>query len=172
MRPKTRGVIVFGLLIFAVLSTNSIFKSLQTYSSPRRMDHKQEGREFQVPQEPNTEFSDMLWDENPTERLQLNGLGTNKIVNCWPSVGEIIIGTHLNSVELDCLKLPRFESVQRAYSTTEEDEFYRQFRKVGGKWWSSYGDYQMAVGMRNRPSTSTEKEGLLLGWPADGEFGL
>ncbi|KAF4627390.1 hypothetical protein G7Y89_g10764 [Cudoniella acicularis] len=105
------------------------------------------------------------FDEEPTEHLELISLGDCNTVMYWPSVGSIIVATKLSSVELDFLKLPRFESVQRSYNATEEDEFCRQLRKLGGKWCRNHGDCLMATQGLGRPTTVEEKEALLLGWP-------
>lgn len=165
---RARILVFFALFLSGILFAVLILRAHRSYSPPWKLDEKQQKRnpeESQLPHDPNR---DIPFDPDPLERLESNGLGANTKVNCWPSVGGMIIGSDLSSVELDFLDLPRFESVPRTYNTTEEDEFCRKLRKVGGKWWSSYGDYEMAVEGKNRPTTSLEKEGLLLGWPITG----
>jgi hypothetical protein len=41
--------------------------------------------------------------------------------------------------------LDRFHTTSRFPNATEEDAFCMQLRKIGGNWWSSYDDFEMAT---------------------------
>jgi hypothetical protein len=67
------------------------------------------------------------------------------VVHCWPSVGGIVIAERVHAVELAYIGLDRFHTTPRSPNETEEDAFCIQLRKIGGKWWSSYDDFEMAT---------------------------
>lgn len=152
-----RNIIPYGLFIFAIIGAISLLKTLQSskYSKANRAAEP-------VKFAPDV---DIPFIPDPTERLGLRGFGFDNTVICWPSIGGIIINHHISSVELDFLKLPRFETSPRSSDPSEEDEFCRQLRKTGGKWWEHYVD---DVNDNNRPTSATEKEAIILGWPEDG----
>ena len=58
--------------------------------------------------------------------------------------------------------------MNRTYNVTEEDNFCRKLRLVGGKWWSSYWDYVGATQAHKRKMTPEEEQVLYLGWPKSG----
>ncbi|KAL3427470.1 hypothetical protein PVAG01_00979 [Phlyctema vagabunda] len=118
------------------------------------------------PHPPFADFPDI--DREPTERLQSLNIGRSNIVMGWPSVGGIIVAEFVPSVELDFLGLDRFTAVERSYNQTEEDEFCRKLRLIGGKWWSSYWDFIETTQYQMRKMTPEEEQVLYLGWPAKG----
>ncbi|KAK0122198.1 hypothetical protein ONS95_010455 [Cadophora gregata] len=87
---------------------------------------------------------------------------------CWPSVGGMIIVDYISSVEFQYLDLDKLEINQRSYNSTEEDNFCRQLRRTGGKWWKSYDDWGWATQISLRRMSPTEKEVLHIGWPETG----
>jgi hypothetical protein len=103
-----------------------------------------------------------------TERLSLATLGGSNTVICWPSVGGLIIADRVTPVELTFLSLPRFTSTPRSLNQTAEDEFCRQLRKIGGKWFSGHWDWWAKYVQMSRGMTPSEMEALTLGWPESG----
>ncbi|CZR58292.1 uncharacterized protein PAC_08184 [Phialocephala subalpina] len=106
-------------------------------------------------------------DKEPTQRLEPLNLGCSNTVMCWPSVGGITVIERVHSVELDLLGLDPFNAVESTYNTTEEDEFCRKLRLVGGKWWKIYIDFTnttQAVERNLRRMTPEEEQVLYLGW--------
>ncbi|TVY84132.1 hypothetical protein LSUE1_G002189 [Lachnellula suecica] len=118
--------------------------------------------------EPEKNIVPIPFGEEPTERADLESLGGWSIVRGWPSIGGIIVNTHVSSVELDWLGLSRFEASPRSTIADEEDTFCRRLRRTGAKWWSSYSDFEEAMDARMRPISANEREALLLGWPENG----
>ena len=161
----TRKIILLILFNFAIIGAIYVLNSLGISLAFNRM-YAGEESESEVYSPP----VDVPYVEEPTERLELISLGGGgwNTVMCWPSVGGIIVNTHVSSVELDFLNLPRFQSAPRSSNASEEDEFCRQLRRTGAKWWSSHGDFIEAVNSRLRPTSAKEREALILGWPKDG----
>lgn len=81
---------------------------------------------------------------------------------CYPSDGGIIVADEISIVELEYLGLPLFQGVERSYDATLEDAFCRQLRKLGGKWWEGYHDFNMANYGKYRHLSAVEKEILYL----------
>lgn len=165
-----RNLLLFGLFIFAIIGVISVFTFFNTSLTSKAIGARRENGAFEsedgAQDKPNTVAVPFL--DEPTERVELVSLGDWNIVMCWPSVGGIIVNTHVSSVELDFLNLPRFEASRRSNNISEEDVFCRKLRKTGGKWWDNYWDFLEAVDSRMRPISTKEREALLLGWPADG----
>jgi len=90
------------------------------------------------------------------------------VVHCWPSVDGIIIAEGVHAVELAYIGLDRFHTTPRSPNATDEDAFCMQLRKLGGKWWSSYDDFEMATKAKLRMMWPDEREVLFLGWPEEG----
>lgn len=165
-----RKLLLFGLLIFAIIGAISVFKFFNTSPASKAFNAKRQSSSFETEdralEKPTPR--DIPFLEEPTDRFELVSPANWNTVMCWPSVGGIIVNTHVSSVELDFLKLSRFEAVPRSENISEEDEFCRQLRRTGGKWWVSYGDFIEAVDAKMRPISAKERESLLLGWPKDG----
>ena len=87
---------------------------------------------------------------------------------CRPSVGGMIIVNDLSRAEIAYLGLDNLKVNEISYNSTEEDNFCRQLRNTGGKWWETYWDWQWAVQYRGRRMSSIEREVLYLGWPKTG----
>jgi hypothetical protein len=155
-----RKLLLFGLFIFAIIGAISVFKFFSPLAS-KAIEAKREEGAF-------APDVDIPFQEEPTERVELVSLADWNRVMCWPSVGGIIVNTHVSSVELDFLHLSRFEASPRSSNADEEDAFCHQLRRTGGKWWSSYADFIEAVDAKMRPISAKEREALLLGWPEDG----
>lgn len=161
MNPRlSRKLLLVGRPIFAIIGAISVFTFVTNYTNAKR-----EENESNVIWAPPV---DVPYGPEATERLALGNLGSWNIVMCWPSDGGIIVNTHVSSVELDYLGLPRFESSPRSSSASEEDEFCRKLRRTGGKWWENYYEYEEAEDSRLRTRSKKEREALLLGWPSDG----
>ncbi|RFU24991.1 hypothetical protein B7463_g11346, partial [Scytalidium lignicola] len=163
-----RKLTLFGLFIFAIIGVISLFDFFDT--PPAAIDYPSYAEAYESRSSPpeKPDLKDILADDEPTERVELASLtGWNRVM-CWPSVGGIIVNRYVSSVELDFLNLSRFEASPRSNNTSEEDEFCRQLRKTGAKWWESYADYFQAIDSRTRPISAKEREALLLGWPEDG----
>jgi hypothetical protein len=103
-----------------------------------------------------------------TERLSFTTLGGSNTVICWPSVGGLIIADRVTPIELQYLSLPRFTSTPRSLNQTAEDEFCRQLRKIGGKWFPSHWDWWAKYVQMSRDMKLSEMEVLTLGWPEVG----
>lgn len=159
-----RKLLLLGLFVLPIIGAGFVFQHVQTYLESRQEAAYIYTQQARATKEESSLDRDQPWDPEPTQRVVFKRLGQNKVM-CWPSVGGIIIGDHLSSVELDFLNISRFESVQRSYNITEEDAFCMQLRKTGGKWWQNHNDYLAATLYRSRGTTAAEKEALILGWP-------
>ncbi|KAH7409710.1 hypothetical protein BKA64DRAFT_405561 [Cadophora sp. MPI-SDFR-AT-0126] len=125
---------------------------------------------FRLPTEADTDWTDVPYLDTEPHNLRLDpsiGLYTNTI-HSWPSIGGIIIAERVHPVELAYIGLDRFHSTPRSSNTTEEDLFCTQLRRIGGKWWNSWWDYQEATKSKMRMMWPNEREVLFLGWPEAG----
>lgn len=89
-------------------------------------------------------------------------------VKCWPSSGGIIIADFVSRAEIDYLGLDPEQTIPRSKDQSMEDEFCMKVRKIGGKWWAHFRDYDNAIGMQARPLYPDEREILFLAWPPEG----
>ena len=165
-----RKILLFVLLIFAIIGAVTVLKSLASSQASNSTNNKRYESAAELEEDPlgGTNEVQIPIDPAPFDRVELANLGYWNTVACWPSVGGIIVNAHISSVELDFLNLSRFESSSRSFNTSEEDEFCRQLRKTGGKWWEDGVDYMFAARNRMRRTTAKEKAGVFLGWPEDG----
>jgi hypothetical protein len=106
-------------------------------------------------------------DENLLMRLDPSSSRYTNEVRCWPSVGGIIIAERVHPVEVLFLDLDRFYPTPRAPNATQEDEFCKKLRMVGGKWWASYLEFEWAIRYKMRQLWPDERDMLYLGWPKD-----
>jgi len=81
---------------------------------------------------------------------------------------RLVIATSVHAVELQYIGVDRFHVTELSANATQEDEFCMKLRKIGGKWWEDYYDYDQATGYKVRPMYREEREILFLGWPEDG----
>jgi hypothetical protein len=161
----SRKLLLLSLFVLAIIGATSVFESVRT---TLRDSYARQRNSVLYSEREMVEDEDVPYRPEPTDRLELVSLGGWNTVMCWPSVGGIIVNTHVTSVELDFLKLPRFQSFPRSYNASAEDEFCRQLRRTGGKWWESHGDFIDAVSAKTRPTSAKERESLILGWSGDG----
>lgn len=99
---------------------------------------------------------------DPTESHYSNS------VCCWPSAGGLIVATGVHPVELEYIGVDKFQVNEMSMNRTEEDEFCMKLRKIGGKWWRDYYDYDWATGYKMRNLSVEERQVLFLGWPEEG----
>lgn len=85
------------------------------------------------------------------------------IIYGYPSGGGVLVkGVH--PVELQHLKVDRFQDAMRATDEVKEDEFCKQLRRIGATWWPSKEaetDAQLARSKRIFQHVAT-------GWPSSG----
>ena len=116
------------------------------------------------------DWTDVPWLDTEAGLMRLDpGLSLySNDVHCWPSAGGIIIAERVHAVELAYIGLDRFRITSRSYNETEEDAFCMRLRKIGGKWWSSYYDFEMTTKAKARMMWPDEREVLFFGWPEQG----
>lgn len=93
------------------------------------------------------DLTDVPWIDVESDLMHLDpgwSLYTNR-VRCWPSVGGFIIADRVHAIELDYIGLDRFHITPRSTNATHEDAFCRKLRKIGGKWWESFEEYDMTT---------------------------
>ena len=116
------------------------------------------------------DWTDVPWLDTEAGLVRLDPADSlySNDVHCWPSVGGIIIAQRVHAVELAYIGLDRFHTTPRSPNQAEENAFCMQLRKIGGKWWRSYDDFEMATGSKVRRMWPDEREVLFLGWPEQG----
>ncbi|KAE8454253.1 hypothetical protein EG329_005178 [Mollisiaceae sp. DMI_Dod_QoI] len=174
---SVRFLSLLGLLIFGKLT--SAVSQAPSLASKRCAPEDPECHRTSVPKEQHgnvavsyeeRDWIDVPWLDTEAGLVRLDpaeSLYSND-VHCWPSVGGIIIGQRVHAVELAYIGLDRFYTTPRSSNETEEDAFCMQLRKIGGKWWRSYDDFEMATGSKVRRMWPDEREVLFLGWPEQG----
>jgi hypothetical protein len=107
-------------------------------------------------------------DDSEWMRVDVSRSLSTNIVRCWPSVGGIVVAEHAHAVELEYIGADRFRPEPRSNNATEEDKFCMKLRKIGGKWWKHYADFEDATIHKRRMMYPDERDVLILGWPEDG----
>ncbi|KAL7820733.1 hypothetical protein V8C26DRAFT_393176 [Trichoderma gracile] len=107
------------------------------------------------------------------ERFRVSfGVEPGAVVNGWPSKGGVYILENCLGVDLDFLKLDRFQKTRQPpqsgpEAAAEEEAHCNRMRQLGAVWWESEEEWvEHKVGAPSNPSMRPRF--IKVGWPAGG----
>ncbi|KAK1671226.1 hypothetical protein BDP55DRAFT_507629, partial [Colletotrichum godetiae] len=98
------------------------------------------------------------------------GLRSGTVVRGWPSHGGIFFLNDCLGVDLEFLRLDRFEPALRSEDQAEEDAHCQRMRMLGAVWFESEHPYELEdySNFGDYPITSRRSDHVIAGYPATG----
>ena len=112
------------------------------------------------------EGSHRYWIDPNSARVLAKPSSKTRVLG-WSSTGGILVLEDCTGVELEFLRLDRFEQAQpRSQNATEEDEHCKRMRMLGARFWESEATWD-ARWSGTTGSWMTDKV-IMIGWPEGG----